>query len=114
MISRFKDFVLSLLGEVFPPGQTATGPLTWTENQEFQARAQGWCMYETEEGHQLQKCDGQVRFRSDGEVWEFVSTMAEHGDYLASHALNFLAVNSPSEYALICNYAGRPDFYLAA
>jgi hypothetical protein len=58
--------------------------LNWTEQQQAQAREQGWHV----EGRQIKKTDDPAYFESDRDARVYVEEMAAMGDLLCTAAID--------------------------
>ncbi len=62
---------------------------TWNKDDEASARSQGWGLFATERGLEIQPIKGETpRFSSDAEAYKFVMLASQIGDRAASRAIN--------------------------
>lgn len=73
----------------------------WTIADGIAARAEGWDLFETYEGWQLQSDDESHIFENDNLAARWVVSQAEQGNEPHLKALRFLAQESPVESSLI-------------
>jgi hypothetical protein len=70
----------------------------WTHQDSAKARAEGWDLWQTDDGLRIEKFDESETFDDDAKAWKHVWAKAQKGSTLHSKVLGIILAKNQEEY----------------